>query len=283
MNLFKKYTKILALMVIMTIFSTVALPNIVDASNDQKYENNLILDNESKNELPYKYRIINSLKISGSSQINPNQIKNMKANIKNSQIFIVDLRDELHGFINNSPVSFYEPNKDLTKDLSTSKILANETLRLASIPKGDKLTLHSRNAGYSSSVFIESVLSESTVVRNNNLIYVRFASSNENIPSIKTIDQFVSFVKYQVPNTHLHFHCDNGEYRTTLFMSMYQMMKNKNNLPLKEILDYQYKIGGISLLDNPNKEKFLTSFYKYSLENINTNFRVPYSQWIKNQ
>ena len=83
--------------------------------------------------------------------------------------------------------------------------------------------------------------------------------------------------------THILFHCDAGDGRTTMFMSMYQMMKNINNLSLSTILNDQISVGGIVLTDNVPRATFLEYFYNYTLENKDSNFETNYSTWLKNK
>lgn len=67
-----------------------------------------------------------------------------------------------------------------------------------------------------------------------------------------------------------------------MFMAMYEMMHNKNNLSLDEILKHQLDIGGIILTGNPEGGTFLKNFYNYTIDNKKNNFDTSYSQWLKN-
>ncbi|MEG0371406.1 MAG: phosphatase, partial [Clostridium sp.] len=219
---------------------------------------------------------------SGSAQFTPSQLPNLKSQINHPKIFIIDLRQESHGFINDIAISFYSPQTTLNDGFTTSQTLSDEAKDLSTIPKGREVTIFHKTTRPALNVFVESVGSEAPIVNKQNMSYTRLAVKDGSIPSPQIVDQFVALIKYQSAGSHLHFHCNEGEGRTTTFMSMYQMMHNKDKLSLQSILDYQTSIGGIVLTDNLNRREFLNEFYNYTKNNKLTNFRIPYSQWIKN-
>lgn len=283
MNFFKKFT--FNILIISLIFYTFIPMNKVfsmEETKNTKYTY-IILDSDSKKLLPNRFRILPSLNISGSSQPTPSQFSNIKKKINNPNLFIIDLRQESHGFINDLAISFYNPYIILNDGFTTAETMIQEKKDLSSIPIGKEITTYNKTTRPLYKVFVESVKSEQNVVKDNKINYVRFAVRDGSIPYPKTVDDFVYFVKNQIKNSHLHFHCLAGEGRTTLFLSMYQIMKNPDNLSLEDILKYQYEIGGINLLESKTKYSFLKEFYDYVKENKNTGFKVPYSKWINHQ
>ncbi|MBU3108225.1 fused DSP-PTPase phosphatase/NAD kinase-like protein [Clostridium gasigenes] len=238
-------------------------------------------DNNSKTPLPNRFRNLKDLNISGSAQFNPSQLKNIIETLNNNELYIIDLRQESHGFINTTPINFYNREKLLNKDFTTSDTLVAEKKDLDSIKIGSEVNISNKDGKVIDTITAEKVFSEETLVKENNVFYERFAVRDGGIPTLEVTDDFVDFVKNKTPNSHLHFHCKAGQGRTTTFMSLYQMMNNKDNLPLDAILKHQLDEGGVILTDSSSRAAFLESFYKYTLENMDSNFKVPYSTWIK--
>ena len=73
---------------------------------------------------------------------------------------------------------------------------------------------------------INSVMSERQLVEQNGLHYYRIAATDHIWPSPENIDDFISFIGTLPDHAWLHFHCRAGKGRTTIYMAMYDMMKN---------------------------------------------------------
>lgn len=278
MNLFKKST-CTVLIITLIFFSFLPLNHSLakTTSNDSM----IILDSTSKKTLPDRFREIKSLNISGSSQFTPLELSNINHKINSPKLYIVDLRQESHGFINNTAISFYNPRLDLNNGFTASQTIAYENKMLSSVSLDKNTTIYSKTTKPLYNILVKSVSNEANIVKHVNLPYVRLSVKDGAIPTPDTANQFVAMVKHQVENSHIHFHCDEGDIRTTIFLSMYQMMKNNKALTFEEILKYQYSIGGTDFTDNRDALEFLHGFYKYTQENKKNNFRVVYSNWIK--
>ncbi|MBB6714246.1 fused DSP-PTPase phosphatase/NAD kinase-like protein [Clostridium gasigenes] len=241
----------------------------------------IIRDNNSITPLPNRFRNLTDLNISGSAEFAPFQLKNLIEALNNKDLYIVDLRQESHGYINTLPISFYNKETLLNKGFTTTQTLEGEKKDLASIQPGSEVNIYNKKGNLLETLKVAKVFSEETLVKENNINYKRFAVRDGGIPTIEVTDEFVEFVKNKPPTAHLHFHCLEGEGRTTTFMSLYQMMNNKDKIPLDTILKQQLAEGGIVLTDNKERFTFLQSFYKYTLENMGSNFNTSYSTWIK--
>ena len=251
------------------------------SENPSKSSTIIRRDNNNKNPLPNRFRNLKDLNISGSAQFNPSQLKNIIKTIDNRDLFIVDLRQESHGFINELPINFYNSESLLNKGFTTKETMEAEKKDLASIKIGSEVNISNKDGKIIDTIKADKVFSEETLVNENNIFYKRLAVRDGGIPTIEVTDEFVEFIKSKPSNSHLHFHCKQGQGRTTTFMSLYQMMYNKDKLPLDEILKKQLDAGGIVLTDSSTRAAFLESFYKYTLENMDSNFKVPYSTWVK--
>lgn len=239
-----------------------------------------INDVHTTSELPYKFRIIPSLNISGSSEFTLSQLVNIKNKISNNNVVIVDLRQESHGFVNDVPFSIYSFYELINNGLDTDKTIDSEKQALKSIKKDSTVLIFNKEPVLEKTITVNEVKSESDIVNGYGLDYRRFSVRDGSIPSTKVVDDFVNFIKELPSTTHIHFHCLEGEGRTTTFMALHQMMKNTEKLSLDSILNEQINVGGIVLTNNKSRHKFLEYFYEYSLENISTNFKTPYSEWL---
>lgn len=254
-----------------------SIPSISSPFIDDEF---IIVDTDVKTELPNRFRDIEKLNISGSAQFNPIQLDNLKEKIGTDNITIVDLRQESHGFINDTPISFYSLFKLINCGLSTKDTLKSEKKALSSIKEDNPINLYDKDAYLKETINANKILSEHNSVKNANLNYHRFAVKDGGIPTPTVVDDFVSFVVNLDPEIHLHFDCHEGLGRTTTFMSLYQMIKNTDKLSLEEILNEQVSAGGEVLTKSKSRSKFLEHFYNYTLENIDTHFKTPYSTWI---
>lgn len=276
MRYFKKLLLVL-LLIFSFAFNSFSVLGYDEASNIYT-----VLDNENSNPLPDLFRKDASLNISGSAQFTAAQVENIINNIDSKKLYIVDLRQESHGLLNeNIAFMFWNPNVDLNDGLSSSEVLRVESKEISKIPISSVMHIYNKKLDLLKTVKVQSVLSEKNLVASKNINYIRFAVKDNYIPSDDIVDEFVDFVKSEGNSSHLHFHCEAGEGRTTTFMAMYQMMNNKDNLSLDEILQYQIKLGGISLIDIPIRKDFLNTFYNYTKANIDSNFEVPYSKWVE--
>lgn len=271
---------------LMTLLIFTSCPSIVaygsTESNTTKnpYETYIVLDSDSTSSLPDRFRIDAPLNISGSAQFTPSQLSNIKSKINHPRISIVDLRQESHGFINDLAISFFSPGITLNNGFTTSQTLSAQSKELAFIPLHKRITIYNKTTRPALDVFVNSVGNEGQICRNNNLIYIRLAVKDDYIPSPDIVDQFVAMMKYQARDTHLHFHCEAGEGRTTTFMAMYQIFHQSSTLSLQQIVNHQVNLGGINILDHPDRSDFINEFYNYVKSNKSNNYKTPYSKWI---
>lgn len=266
------------------IFVFILLSTFISANPmNNLFKNNktlIVLDSASNSGLPDRFRDITNLNISGSSQFTKSQINNLKEAINKPNICIMDLRQESHGMLNDFAISFFSPYTDLNNGLTTEEVIKKENSQLSSIKIGSDVDIYHKTGRLFKEVTAEFVSNEDSIVTNDTMQYKRYAVKDNGSPTPIIVDNFVEFIKNKPTDLHIHFHCDAGEGRTTLFMAMYQTMLNNTNLSLNQIISYQYNIGGILLTDNKNQLEFLQEFYNYVSENKSTNYEKTYSQWI---
>ncbi|MGN1029024.1 MAG: hypothetical protein ACI4P7_02920, partial [Bacilli bacterium] len=170
----------------------------------------------------------------------------------------------------------------INNNLNSSEAEKAEEIALSELPLNKNIPIFRVTGEYLESIKASVILNEKSLCNNYGLGYKRLAVRDNWIPTPETVDDFISFIKNLNNDVHILFHCDAGDGRTTMFMSMYQMVKNTSNLSLSTIFNDQITAGGIVLTDNIPRATFLEYFYNYTLENKNSNFETSYSNWLKN-
>ena len=239
----------------------------------------LVIDNKNLENIPEHFRKttdissikecyintkgLNALNISGSQQFTPCNIKLIKENINTSLPFIViDLRAESHGFADCFPISWKNNEKnDANKGLSRNLILIKEQRQLNKIPLGKKLCFNENET----CIIPSYIQNENNICKENNYGYVRITATDEVLPSSKNIDFFIKSIKNQKENCWYHFHCKEGIGRTTTFMIFYDMMKNYDKVPAKDIILRQIALVTDFTADDLND---LTSARRLELYNL---------------
>ena len=183
------------------------------------------------------------MNISGSGQFTISNLPLLIENIdSNLSIIVIDLREESHGFINNTAISFSNLNNNANSGLSLEEVIKKENQDLSSIKLNEPLTLHNNNITITPNI----VTNERTVAESNNISYLRIPVTDGNLPNDDMVDYFIKFVKNQPENTWLHFHCKAGAGRTTTFMIMYDIIKNGNDVRLHDIIGRQLLLSDIT-------------------------------------
>ena len=243
---------------------------------------------------------ITSSSTSASAQLSAKSIPLLREVLKreilsNTPIYIVDLRQESHGFANGVPVSWYEEHNHANFGKTVLEIEQDEVERLKSIlskmtefvplGKHDEATLNKLT------MIVENVQNEKYAVESAGFKYARFSAADMVFPEPSTVDEFIKFY-FSLPKDHwLHFHCHAGHGRTTTFLVFYDIL-NYPDLTLEEIVKRQVMLGGSNLLAENNgvdwyakahRERAinLQKFYQYVQEQRETKFSTTWSDWLK--
>ena len=231
---------------------------------------------------------LKNLHISGSSQFSKNGLLLIKNSIgSNFNITVIDLREESHGFINDVAVSWENSLNNSNKNLSLEDILKDESQKLRDIPLNTLITFQNKG-----NLISKSTQTENTLVRDNDMSYIRIPVTDGGLPNEAMVDYFIKTLQFLPDNAWLHFHCKAGIGRTTTFMIMYDIMNNHNDVSLNDIILRQILLGQLTENDaksffSGEKFTFLNNFYnsckanncKATLKNItsNTDFYVKNS------
>lgn len=244
---------------------------------------------------------LRELRISGSGQFSVLQLDAVLDAIKKegngaSTVYVVDLRQECHGFLNGIAVGWYTPNawgnvyKPQAQILKEEKdLLRGQVGKMTRLYKYDKKKLV-----YSSSVSPVSASTEEEIVLEHGAHYLRYTNTDHVWPQPEQIDRFVEFYKNLPPHAWLHFHCHAGKGRTTSYMAIVDMLNNAPKVSLENIVARQHLLGGANLLSakgtkkepwravvNKDKVEKVHLFYRYVTEVPKLD--IPWSQWLRQQ
>ena len=228
---------------------------------------------------------LEALNISGSAQFSKDALQEIYRQVgAPPNFFVIDLRQESHGFLNGSAISWYGEKDWANKGKSPAEILQDEKSRLAGLKIGSEvevLEVEKKSdagvivSGRTLKMLVQNTAQEAQITDH----YKRFFITDHIRPSDADVIQFIEFVRSLPETRWLHFHCAAGDGRTTTFMAMYDMMRNAKNVSLETIIERQYLIGGIDLFEIPTEQnwrrrlkierkEFLERFYEYAKNNL---------------
>lgn len=269
----------------------------------------LIVNMWDSEELPKKFRMstdlftktegssapssigLKELLASGSAQFSEKSLGAILKKIPSQHITIVDLRQESHGFVNGTAVSWFVERDWANKGKTLPEVLDDENRRLKEITEWPIATLYASRK-FPVPVWVKSSFSEAELAATKNLGYLRIPVTDHMRPTDADVDVFINFVKSLPKDTvWLHFHCAAGEGRTTTFLAMYDMMRNATKVKLHDIFLRQHLIGGINFLSESasdwrksyfeDRKQFLRQFYVYCQQN--PLFQKTWSTWSSEQ
>lgn len=212
------------------------------------------LDAQLNNELPRSFRILDDLNISASGQPSKSGLLTLYQELQkhtDGNIYIVDLREESHGFANGFPVSYYV-EKNLANFFKPRNQIENIEVELLTDMLGRQVDLlplgnEDKKLFKPVNVVVNNVETERQKADELGFIYVRFPVTDMFFPQPEVVDQFINFVVSLKENDWVHFHCQAGHGRTTTFTVMYEILKNPEK-SLGDICREQAANGGSDLL-----------------------------------
>ncbi len=232
------------------------------------------LDGDLKYELPRNFRIMEDLKMSASGQPSTSGLLLLYQELQkhtDGNIYIVDLREESHGFANGFPVSFYTGKnlanfftpRNQIEDIEIEQLTDMLDRQIDLLPLGneDKKLFKPIN------VLVKNVETEHQKANEIGFIYVRFPVTDMFFPTPDVVEQFMNFVSSLRKNDWVHFHCQAGHGRTTTFMVMYEILKNPEK-SLGDICREQAAKGGSDLLTRRVGDDYYTEAHNLRAENL---------------
>jgi hypothetical protein len=250
---------------------------------------------------------LDTLNASGSAQFSIPQLQKVLARLGWKKILFLDLRQEPHGFLNKTAVSWYGENNALNSTKSLEEIKDDEKIRLANLLTQKSVLVQSFSGtsntqscpiekSMSVSIKPETTATEETQFlqlprdRLSGYSYLMSPTPDHQRPTDAEVDRFTNLIKILEPDTWIHFHCKAGRGRTTTFMVLYDMLKNGSKISATDILERQKLLGGADLFDlkskpDPRRKKwaeerlaFLYRFYEYCRQE-GPEFKKTWSKW----
>lgn len=185
------------------------------------------------------------LRASGSRQLDvqpfADKLRSVAAYVKqNGRLYVVDLRQESHVFMNDLAVSWYADKDWANVGQSEQWILRDEANQIANVSGPGKHTVQifcvdqeKKSAGQIvptgySEVAITSAASEENILKTMQLScpveYIRIPVTDHCKPTPEAWRKFIDLCSKLVPmRDWVHFHCHGGDGRTTTFLAMYDM------------------------------------------------------------
>ncbi|MDQ7823279.1 MAG: protein-tyrosine phosphatase family protein [Candidatus Eremiobacteraeota bacterium] len=242
---------------------------------------------------------LDSLQASGSAQFSEEGLRGIKQRLKGKDIVIMDLRQECHGFLNGTPVSWKAVHNWENVGKSIAEVTAEENKRLRKAFNDEIIVIYrvidkdDDDEYVPESMAVKSAASEKEACEKEKVWYSRIAVTDHRRPSDDTVDRFVKYVRDMKKGTWLHFHCKAGKGRTATFLAMLDMMRNARKVSIDDIVLRQYLLGGANLFPHTEpgswkypyekeREEFVRKFYQYCRENQD-GFRTGWSEWLSSK
>lgn len=252
---------------------------------DKKVDTMLVFDEDLNRTLPKNFRSDKILKASASAQFSVKTLKGALEDIPSTQVWLIDLRRESHGFINDYPISLYLVENQSNQNLKTEEILKKESDWISNLKAQRNISINKilgKEQGtikhtQTYQLKLDNAKTESDIADDLHLHYLRLPVADHHRPNIEEIDQFVQFVKQVPDDAWLYFHCRGGKGRSSTFMVLYDILRNGNKDSLEQIMSRQAALGGSDLFrisDDPSdtwkkkpaidRRDFIKQFYEYA-------------------
>ena len=253
---------------------------------------------ETEEELPSREGL-DTLMVSASAQPSGgelvplfNKLQEMSAG---AAVYIVDLRGESHGFVNNRAVSWFIEHNRANIGKSQAQILAEEKATLSVLPETTITALPYGKtdtklfAAYTGRVI--SVSTEQEAAEKAGFSYRRFTVMDDEWPQADRVDAFLDFVRsLKGQRAWLHFHCHAGHGRTTTFLMIYDILRNPK-VALEDIALRHRLQGGSDILTGSekatvkaglinNRAAKMRLFYEFAGETDPLVSGASWSEWL---
>lgn len=291
--------------------------SLVAMASDAPKEPVLKVDREDISQLPRNFRIANdpfkstlkdgtlpsrvgmeNVRASASSIFSEKEFEQVLAKIPvaSKQVIVVDLRQESHGYLNGTAVSWFLPNNWGNDGKRLDEVKKIELAQLEKALAKSPITVYNfdddKNVLTTSfQMDVTKARTEEEMVKSHGTGYYRLALSDHFRPEDEYVDEFVEWYKKLPKDAWLHIHCFAGMGRTTVFMNMVDILQNAKKVNFDDIVGRQGLIGNVDLRTIDGKMnwkrkayierlQFTKHFYEYVKQSPN-DFPVKYSEWAK--
>lgn len=250
---------------------------------------------------------MDKLYLSGSSRVSDKEMQVLlpwlKEHAGDMPIYILDLRQETHGYINGNHVSWYGYINWSNLGRSREYVMHEEdslfhSLRGKTVVAGKISSSNNYVMSNAQNILVDvdSAWTEKEMVEHYGLRYERLAALDHVFPCDNVIDCFLEIYRSLPKPSWVHMHCQAGRGRTTLWMSFFDMLTNPD-LPMKDILYRQTQLGGTSMYyqgwrkgEQPWRVSLFTEtsylvplLYDYVQENKDNGYTRTWSEWKRDK
>lgn len=266
--------------------------------------------------LPRRFRTLYPLdarlRVSVSAQPSMSQLEQVASHyaIAASQFYIVDLRQESHGFINEVPFSWYRCRNTINSKRSSIAAHESEEERLRSLTRQShgSLELHEMRFKLLGSVFESDTMhidpgwdasSEEKRVHKHGFQYLRLHIPDHQRPHDSTVDRLLTFLYSTLLSSDgaecwVHFHCRGGRGRSSLAAMLCDMLYYaEKGWSLAQFHDRGLSIGNSELMKLPEcrnkswkldlfmrRRAFLEQFHRFSVCPKGFSLRAMWTTWL---
>ena len=204
------------------------------------------------------------LHLSGSDQFSTRTFKQILDGMPRGSspdgLLILDLRNDLHGFLNGAPAAWRDWDLQSQPSLRSAEgLLAEEAQRFSAIEgTQQKVWLAPGDLQWRGTVevTIESAQTEPAWLQSQKVGYTRMPIPLWVVPTDDTIDGIVKLVAGMSPRRWIHVHDGWTQWGTVIVMTMIDMMRNAQQVPLQDILVRQSVLAGLNLNEIPHSEQY---------------------------
>lgn len=226
----------------------------------------LVLDIANQPNLPKRFRLDKANQLIGSGQFSEQQLQCVIEQVQ-VPIWLVDLRQESHGFVNGHAISWYGQYNWANVDKTSQQIEQDEQQRLAELSLQPQICLGEvvKHPNALPSIAenkwqfeVQQVCNEAELANRYGLAYTRFWLTDHQAPAATQIERFMTLISQRSKDTWFYLHCRGGAGRTTTFMLLYEMLLHAKQFSFSELLSRQHHLGGSDFTKLPS-----INSYKY--------------------
>lgn len=225
-----------------------------------------------------------SLKLSGSGQFSWPTL-NAAITHMNEPVWIVDLRQESHGFLNGRPVSWYGNQNAENDNKTLEQIMVDEKAKLSVLRQNSVVTVYQIEqkengviqTSFPRKINVLKIETQPMLLARMQVPYVRIPVRDHFRPTNEMVDRFIALMLKKTDDVWIHYHCRAGKGRTTTFMVMHDIIHNAKKVSLEDIIKRHHLIGGSNLFGPPRpgkaefaikaaqeRKQFIEQFYEYA-------------------
>lgn len=196
-------------------------------------------------------------------------IKKLMPKKEHELIYVIDLRQEPHGLVNDRAVTWYAPHNWTNSSANRDEALQREKRLLSELTVGSQI----------SGTAIQSIESFASLIRSSGMNYERLSVVQHLRPSDREVDTFIEICRRLPAKAWVHFLDYEGKERAAYFMLMYDVLQNANQSTLESFyvkyrtMYFKEDLFSLSvessLYYRYEKEQldFLNRFYAYAKKN----------------